>query len=53
MTSVLISILAMLRGAARSRAALHLGILALRHQLQVLQRSRPQQLHLVKADRWL
>ena len=53
MTSVLISILAMLRGAARSRAALHVEILALRHQLQVLQRSRPQRLHLVKADRWL
>ena len=53
MTSVLISILAMLRGAARSRAALHLEILALRHQWQVLQRSRPQRLHLVKADRWL
>jgi putative transposase len=53
MTSVLISILAMLRGAVRSRAALHLEILALRHQLQVLQRSRPPRLHLVKADRWL
>jgi transposase InsO family protein len=53
MTSVLISILAMLRGAVRSRAALHLEILALRHQLQVLQRSRPRRLHLVKADRWL
>jgi hypothetical protein len=36
---VLISILAMLRGAVRSRAALHLEILALRHQRQVLQRS--------------
>jgi hypothetical protein len=33
--------LAMLGGAVRSRAALHLEILALRHQLQVLQRSRP------------
>ena len=53
MTSVLISILAMLRGAVRSRAALHLEILAPRHQLQVLQRSRPRRLHLVKGDRWL
>ena len=40
MTSVLMSLLAMLRGAVRSRAALHLEMLALRHQLQVLQRSR-------------
>jgi putative transposase len=47
------SVLAMLRGVVRSRAALHLEILALRHQLQVLQRSRPRRLHLAKADRWL
>src|SRR5262249_16950727 len=40
MTSVLISVLAMLRGALRSRATLHLEVLALRHQLLVLQRSR-------------
>src|SRR2546428_13541822 len=42
-----------LRGLARSRAALHLEVLALRHQLQVLERSRPRRLRLVKADRWL
>ena len=36
-----------------SRVALHLEVLALRHQLQVLQRSRPRRLHLMKADRWL
>src|SRR5262245_28883086 len=53
MTAALISLLAMLRGAVRSRVALHLKILALRHQLQVLQRSRPRRLHLAKADRWL
>src|SRR5438874_12972059 len=53
MTSVLMSVLAMLGGVVRSRAALHLEILALRHQLQVLQRSRPRRLHLAKADRWL
>jgi transposase InsO family protein len=47
------SVLAMLRGVVRSRAALHLEILALRHQLQVLQRSRPRRLRLAKADRWL
>src|SRR5262245_55085818 len=36
MTSVLMSVLAMLGGTVPSRAALHLGILALRRQLQVL-----------------
>ena len=53
MTSVLISLLLTLRGLVRSRAALHLEVLALRHQLQVLQRSRPRRLRLVRADRWL
>jgi hypothetical protein len=53
MTSVLISLFAMLRGIVRSRAALHLEILALRHQLHVLQRPRPRRLRLAKADRWL
>jgi transposase InsO family protein len=38
---------------ARSRAALHLEVLALRHQLEVLQRSQPRRLRLVQADRWL
>ena len=51
--SVLISLLLTLRGIVRSRAALHLEVLALRHQLQVLQRSRPRRLRLAKADRWL
>jgi hypothetical protein len=49
--AVLISLT--VRGLAQSRAALHLEVLALRHQLQVLQRSRPQRLRLVQADRWL
>ena len=53
MMSVLISVLATLRGLIRSRAALHLEVLALRHQLQVLQRSRPRRLRLARADRWL
>jgi hypothetical protein len=53
MTSVLISAVAMLRSVARSRTALHLEILALRHQLPVLQRSRPRRLRIAKADRWL
>jgi hypothetical protein len=53
MTSVLFSLLLTVRGLAQSRAALHLEVLALRHQLQVLQRSRPPRLRLVQADRWL
>jgi putative transposase len=46
MTSVLTSLLATLGGVVRSRAALHLEILALRHQLPVLQRSQPRRLRL-------
>jgi putative transposase len=53
MMSVLISLLAMLRGLIRSRANLHLEVLALRHQLQVLQRTRPRRLRLTKVDRSL
>jgi putative transposase len=53
MMSVLTSLLATLQGAVRDRAALHLEVLALRHQLQVLQRSQPRHLRLANADRWL
>src|SRR6266853_1208750 len=53
MMSVLVSLLLTLRTWARSRAALQLELLALRHQLQVLQRSRPRRLRLAKPDRWL
>lgn len=53
MTSVLLSLVLSVRTWARSRAALQLEVLALRHQLQVLQRTRPQRLRLTKADRWL
>src|ERR1700704_6827209 len=53
MIPVLFSLLLTLRGSARSRAALQLEVLALRHQLQVLQRSRPRRLRLAKGDRWL
>ena len=52
MMSVLLTLLLSLRTWARSRAALQLEVLALRHQLQVLQRTRPR-LRLAKADRWL
>ena len=33
--------------------ALHLEVLALRHQLAVLQRTRPRRIRLAKTDRWL
>ena len=51
MSSVLVSVLTMLRGVVASRVALHLEVLALRHQLQVLQRSRRRHLPLTRADR--
>jgi hypothetical protein len=47
------ALLLTLRTLARSRAALQLEILALRHQLEVLQRTRPRRVRLVKSDRWL
>jgi putative transposase len=53
MTSVLHSLLLTRRTLARSRAALHLEILALRHQLDVLQRTRPSRVRLAKTDRCL
>jgi hypothetical protein len=46
MTSVVLSLLWIVGGFVQSRAALHLEVLALRHQLQVLHRSRPQRLGL-------
>ena len=51
--SVFLSLLLTLRSCLRSRAVLQLELLALRHQLQVLQRSRPQRLRLAQADRLL
>ncbi len=51
--SVLLSFLLTLRSSARSRVALQFEILALQHQLQVLQRARLRRLRLAKADRWL
>jgi hypothetical protein len=53
MMSVLLSVLLTLRTWAHSRAALQLEILALRHQLQVLQRARPRRVRLAKTDRCL
>ena len=51
MRSVLGSLLLTLRIAVRSRAALQLEVLALRHQLHVLQRSRAPRLRLTRVDR--
>ena len=53
MISVLVSLLFTVRSCHRSRAALQLEVLALRHQLHVLNRSRPQRMRLLPADRWL
>src|SRR5215471_1208200 len=50
---IVVSVLLSLRSLVRSRSALHLEILALRHQLQVLKRSRRPRLHLTAADRLL
>ena len=53
MISVLVSLLLTVRGCLRSRATLQLEVLALRHQLQVLERSRARRLRLSPADRLL
>jgi putative transposase len=53
MTSVFVSFVLTLRSCTRSRAALQLEVLVLRHQLQVLERSRPQRLRLTPVDRLL
>ena len=53
MRSVVVSLLLTLRASLRDRTALQLEILALRHQLHVVNRSRPQRLRLTQADRML
>jgi transposase InsO family protein len=53
MMSVFLSVLQTLRTWAHSRAALQLEILALRHQLQVLQRTRPRRVRVTTTDRCL
>jgi hypothetical protein len=53
MRSVIVSLLVALRASLRSRAALQLEILALRHQLNVVNRSRPPRRRLTHADRML
>src|SRR5437773_2053429 len=51
--SVFISLLMSLRDCARSRAGLQLEILALRHQLHVLERAHARRLRLTRFDRLL
>jgi hypothetical protein len=51
MLAVIISLVRTARLSLRSRALLQLEILALRHQLQVLDRLRPRRVHLTQADR--
>ena len=51
--SVFLALLLTLRSCARSRIVLQLEVLALRHQLAVLKRSRPRRLRLAQADRLL
>jgi putative transposase len=51
--SVVVSLLYSLRLVIRSRASLHLEIIALRHQLAVVNRSRRPRLRLTSADRML
>jgi putative transposase len=53
MMSVLISLLVTIRSAIRSRAALQLEVLALRHQLRVLDRARLGRVRLTRVDRVL
>src|SRR4029453_12279449 len=53
MRSVIVSLLLTLRASLRNRAALQLEILALRHQLHVVNRSRLQRVRLTPADRVL
>src|SRR5262245_30578463 len=53
MRSVLVSLLLTVHASVRTRAALQLEILALRHQLQVLARSRPRRVRLTRTDRLL
>jgi putative transposase len=53
MRSVIVSLLVTLRASLRNRAALQLEILARRHQLNVVTRSRPRRLRLTQADRLL
>jgi len=51
--SVLVSLLLTIRSSVRSRAALPLEVLALRHQLRVPDRSRSERIRFTRVDRLL
>lgn len=53
MSSLLVGLLALLPSSFRTRAALQAEILALRHQLAVLQKNAPRRLRLQLSDRLL
>ena len=53
MTSVLLSLVQTVRDSLRARAALHIELLALRHQLRVQERSRRPRVRLTRLDRLL
>src|SRR5262245_27999725 len=53
MTAVFILLVRIVRGSLRSRAILHIELLALRHQLHVLERSRRPRVRLTRLDRLL
>jgi len=50
MLGLFVSVVAVLRSFLRTRAALQLEILALRHQINVLRRSQRGRVHLTSAD---
>jgi putative transposase len=53
MMSIFVSLVLTVRSSVRSRAALQIEVLALRHQLHVLQRSRPRRVRLTPVDRFV
>ncbi len=53
MLTFILVLFSTLRSSLHSRAALQAEILALRHQLQVLEQSRSQRIRLTRADRLL
>jgi hypothetical protein len=53
MPALLVAVLAALRSFARTRLELEAEILALQHQLAILQRQTPTRPRLGRADRWL
>ena len=53
MTAVFLLLVRIVRDSLRSRAILHIELLALRHQLQVLERSRRPRVRLTRLERCL